>query len=48
MVTDMGVFQVADAPIYGYVYTLPNLHSLEWLATNTNPIQTFRQNFFKL
>ena len=23
MGTDVGVFQVADAPTYGYVYTLP-------------------------
>ena len=23
MVTDVGVFQVADVPMYGYVYTLP-------------------------
>ena len=27
MGADLGVFQVADAPMYGYVYTLPGLRT---------------------
>ena len=29
MGTDMGVFQVADAPMYGYVYLIPHISGLK-------------------
>ena len=36
MVADVGVFQVADALTYGYVYTLPIFSYLPVAATDTH------------
>ena len=35
MGADVGVFQVADAPTYGYFYTLPKIVSLQRVSFKT-------------